>query len=776
MGKIDQETLSQLDFFSALELLEAFVQTPPGREEVRNTRPSSNAQEIQRRLSILEEALKASSQESLPGLGGLEDPKVFLSPIHRKDPMQGQELLSLLAYLQCAERVDQALDAERTPLLKGLFLELKLPLPLTEDLARSLAEDGSLRDEAHPELADVRKKQSRARKKVTQHLEGVLQGKWARFLINEPYVTQRGERFVVPVRVEHQTRVKGLVHATSASGATVFMEPMSAVELNNDLIFLRRREQEISNQVFRELSQKARENLETILSLVETLGRLDAVFASVVFAHRFEACTPEINSVSEFRMQEARHPLLEADLGRNKVVPLSISMNPDTRCLVISGPNTGGKTVALKTTGLLYLFFACGLPVPARSASFPVLEGLLADIGDHQSLAQHLSTFSAHVQRVQSLLAHSSSPKMVLLDELGRGTDPAYGSILAVAILEEFLSQEALIMSTTHHLAVKSWAAKTKGVLNASVGLDSETLKPTYRLEMGTEGISSGLEIAAQLGLKAGVVQRAREKLDDRHLELEGYLSDMRHRLEEIEKARRSLAEEEQALRRQRHQLDVSYKEKESALKRRLDRQLEKQGKVFKQEVERFIRRLEDQQRVAIARAEASRREAALKQAFRDRSRITELQDETADSMAPLQTGDRVRHRGFRHLGRVIEVDAEEVIIDLDGKRVACSRSDVELLESGRRTWKSPTSNVRLEVVEETRRELNLIGKTVEEALAQADKFLDSAFVSDLSEVRLIHGIGTGRLRAALVDWLRDHPHVENFTTEGGSTAVRLAQ
>jgi len=465
------------------------------------------------------------------------------------------------------------------------------------------------------------------------------------------------------------------------------------------------------------------------------------------------------------------------------VIPISVTLSQDENVLIISGPNAGGKTVALKTIGLLALMCSAGLPVPAQDAQMPRFEVILADIGDHQSLEHQLSTFSAHILRLKSMLELLDSPALILLDEVGAGTDPAHGAVLGISVVDVFRRRGALVVATTHHSAIKQFAAATSGVQNASVELDEETLMPTYRLKMGVAGGSGGLEIAQMLGLPREIVEHARSLLSEQDVQAERYLIELRRELSRLDQERQALAEEREGLRAEANRFRQEYERNEQARRALFEDSLSRWAEEFHQEGERFVKGLKDRFEAARLRRQIKQRQAVLKEAFRHKvateTRTTSGSESsrTGESES-LKAGDQVYHIFFRKQGKLLSISADTAIVEIDGKKVSTSLDQLQV----RQDQPEPPpkrrlpANVTLDAVEEADPELNLIGKTVDDALDQADKFLDRAFLASLREVRIIHGFGKGRLKSALSSFLKQHPHVAKHQVEGGATVVTIKQ
>jgi len=574
------------------------------------------------------------------------------------------------------------------------------------------------------------------------------------------------------------------VHGSSSSGATLFVEPFPVVELNNQYLYYQEREQEILLRILRRLADRLKASVPVFQEITAAIGAVDALLACAIFAARYRCVVPRISPGCTLRFDAARHPLLMQRMGSEKVVPISAALDQDKSVLIISGPNAGGKTVALKTIGLLALMGSAGLPISAIDAEMPRFETILADIGDHQSLEQQLSTFSAHILRLKRMLELLSSPALILLDEVGAGTDPAHGAVLGISVVDVFRRRRALVVATTHHSAIKQFAAATPGVQNASVELDEKTLMPTYQLRTGVAGGSSGLEIASMLGLPREIVNQARSLLSEQDVQAERYLVELRHELGRLEQEREGIAQEREGLKNEAVQLRQQHERNEQARQAAVEESLARWAEQFYQEGERFVKGVKDRFEAARLRKEMKQRQAALKEAFRrkiaseSRTRGGSETGQEGIQASNLKVGDLVYHAFFRKQGKLVSLSGDAAVVEIDGKKVSTS---IDQLEMPQEQPEAPPKrqlppNVRLDAVEEAESELNVIGQTVDDALEQADKFLDRAFVGSLHEVRIIHGFGKGRLKSALDSFLKGHPHVAKHQVEGGATVVAIKQ
>jgi DNA mismatch repair protein MutS2 len=697
------------------------------------------------------------------------------------DPVTLGEIASTL---EAARRLRAAGGTLRGawPRLKAATARLRPPADVLAELRRCLVPDGSVADAASAELARLRKQVAAQREAILEALHALLQGAAAHGAVAEQFVTLRNDRYVIPVTREGRARVRGIVQDQSASGQTLFLEPEGVVEQNNRLRLLRQAEEREVRRTLTRITGLVGTVADAIEETVQALTALDLLVAKARLADRWQAARPALVADGRLVLRRARHPLLLEQAGGSDaaVVPIDLEVGGRFRILVITGPNTGGKTVALKTAGLLVLMALAGLHIPASADSaIPVFDGVFADIGDEQSIVQSLSTFSSHIGQIGRILRQATARSLVLLDELGAGTDPAEGAALGVALLEALLAQGPAAVATTHLEAVKTHAARTAGMENASVEFDLESLRPLYRLTLGVPGRSFALEIASRLGMPEAVLARARELLGPAALHAQDLLAELAADRDAAEAARRRaegmLAEA--AGTRERYQTLWSDLQREAAALRRQAR-------------------ADAEAAVAAARREAERLVERLRSTGADREGVKAFQRDLAEvargvteGMAPpvpeasplpsLRPGQAVDLPGYRQRGTVLtEVAADgTVAVQLPVGKVRVPAAQVRLVEGGPgKATPIPT----LPSVEGLPLELNLLGARVEEALNRAEQYLDDAFLAGAQRVRIVHGKGTGALRRAIADLLRAHPLVERFAladvTEGGSgvTVVEL--
>lgn len=638
-----------------------------------------------------------------------------------------------------------------------------------EILAKIDPQTRELRDSASPKLSQIRKDIARKEEQVRRVLEAQFKTYAQRGFLQDDVVTFREGRLVLPVKLENRDRVKGLVHGHSASGSTLFIEPFEAVEINNDIHRLRGEEALEIERILRALTAALRNELPALRQNLSALIHLDFVQAKARFAKLLDCSRPALNESNAIDIVQGRHPLLALRKGGAGVVPLNLKMGGDIKTLVITGPNAGGKTVTLKTVGLFALMTQCGIPIPAHPDSrMPVFETMFADIGDFQSIEQDLSTFSSHVQRIQTIFTQATERSLVLIDEIGVGTDPDEGSALAVAVLEELTRRGCLTIVTTHHGALKEFAFNTAGVENGSMEFDQETLQPVYRFRMGLPGSSYALEICQRLGVAGDVLDRARQLIGAEKGNLERLIMDLEQKAQESEKLISELNIEKTRL----DGLIKLYKDRYDAIIQQ-EKQLKEKALVEAQAiirranaaVEKAIKEIREGQ----AQHEAIRR---AKQLLSDESKKVEGGLQTISPKKPeavqpltLSSGEEVLWKKQNATGVILSERDENGKVLIQVKQLKFWVPAEELAPASKvRREKKPAGSVSIhaETKSAVLPEINLLGNTLEEAVAKVDKFLDDALLAGWSQVRIIHGKGTGALRKGIAEFLEKHPRVKS--------------
>jgi len=798
-----------LEFDRLRELLRRQTTCAPGRRAIDALAFSTDRAALESAFALIAEAVAYRHDGSEMGFGSLADPASWLAeleaPVAVLTPPMLLDAVSLadtVASLRESFRDSSRKPAGKCPLLTaraGAVADLR---PLAAAIRRAVLPNGEISDDASPELKRVRAAMGRARETVQKTLQRILRSRGGE--AGEDYVTLRNDRFVIPVRAAERRQVQGVVHAASATGQTVFVEPFETIELNNKLVQLTEDEAAEITRILVELTERLRGNLRALRFAVETIAELDSVFARARFAREFNCTLPEFTSATaedaSLVLKDARHPVLADTLrahGRD-IVPITLALGDSETVLVISGPNTGGKTVALKTVGLAALAAQSGIPVAAETARLPLVDRVLVDIGDEQSIAADLSTFSAHMLNVRAMLEAATPRSLVLVDELGTGTAPEEGAALAVALLDEFRARGCLTLATTHHDRLKTYASTTPGVLNAAVEFDEVNLRPTYRLMVGVPGGSSGIDIARRLGLPAHVIDRARAQLSPEAHEAAALIAYLHRSRDELESLKREATRAAQDLAEEKKQLQTEWTERQRKRLKDLEQQfaqaLEKHEKEATRAIEAVKERelraqLEKQTHRKLVKARGEAREEA------DAATVAHLADSQADlgtaaaqalkpvDQSELVPGTRVRVRGLPTPVTLRRRDGASAEVEAGPLRMKVALADITAVV-GNDAHAKPVLprgvTVRTQpATEPASEEINLIGCTVEEATRRVDKFLDQATLAGSSQVRLIHGHGTGALRRGLAEFLRTHPLVETIRAEAedrGGTAITIVE
>ena len=813
---VEHADFTALEWEPLLALVAGFASSPVGRYAILDLQPSTDESWIGSQHQLTGEVrMLLSEQVSIP-LGGLFDPtqhaakaQIFGAALEAGELQAVARLANDVASWQALLQSPPARLVGKLPGLSGLSAALTTSLrPLAETIERTIQPDGSLADNASPELGRIRREQERQQRLIEESLRSALRKLSSDGATQEDLITIRGDRFVIPVRAELKRRISGVVHGASSSGQTVYVEPLETIEQNNELVRLIEEEQAEIHRIFVALTRQVGGYAQALVEGARVLALVDSLQARARFARDYD-CVPPTIAPDVLRLEGARHPLLEKRLRANggRIVPLTLELTATQRQMIISGPNTGGKTVTLKTTALLAMMAQAGLPVPARGACFPVFNAFLADIGDAQSIEAALSTFSAHITNLDRLSKFAGPRSLVLLDELGSSTDPEEGSALAVAIASHFLEAGAWTLISTHHTSLKVYAANTTGVSNAAAGVDEVTLAPNYQLRLGVPGASAGIQQAERLGLNASIVAAARERMGSQQVDIARFLDRLHNEVTQLEAERKAARESEYALNQQRAKLaregDVELRNRTRELETKLASLL----KDFEFQMRETVRAIEDRAAQQKLSKEAERRMMRLRREFQESFNQTVVAHRTgADSgdanaqphvVKHVAAGDQVRLKSMNKVAvvqREVEKDLFEVALGPIKMRV--KRDDIaEVLRpaeirlneradplAAARQQKNVHVTVTSTNTDDMRMEINLIGRTVDEATEELEKYLDRAFLAGLPRVRVIHGHGAGILRRGVREFLKGHPHVATLAeapqNEGGqgATLVELRQ
>jgi DNA mismatch repair protein MutS2 len=790
-----------LEFESLRELVGRYVGSPLGRAELEKLQPHTDRAVLESALADVAEAIAyqgASRQPQAVARGSairlrfnsIPDVAPALTILRIEGAMlEPKQILDLARLIEEAGEVRAALNlaGERYPRLAAQVAATADPRPILRDVRGKILPDGTVADDASVALHRLRRDIERQQRQIQTSLERFLKTHRDDGTLQEEFITLRNDRFVVPVVAGQQRKVYGVIHGASSSGHTLFVEPLDTIDLNNELVRLREEEQREVARILRELTELLRTNGPQIQALVAAIGRLDLLFAKAEFASDFDCVIPRFSPEKDRRLvlKDARHPLLQDVLRRQKkpILPISLALDEKQRTLLISGPNTGGKTVSMKTVGLLALMAQAALPVPAAEAEFPVFERVLAEIGDQQSIQESLSSFSGHIARVREMLETVTPQSLVLLDELGRATDPEEGGPLGVAILESFRAHGAFTFASTHLLALKIFGATTEGVVNASMGFNEKTLQPTYVLQLGAPGKSAGLDIASRLGLSEDLIARARQRMSTSDRDIAMFLNELHQRLRRTAIEEQDLREQRQALEVREQTLSKEFEQREKAKFKELDERLRSALAEFEAQTQETIQKLlaGGEQRKAAEQAE--RRVAKSKREFEEKARVAvfgEAPTPQQQRFIPIEEGARVRLKGVREPARVKrKLSGGLLEVEAGLMRMKVTTDDVEeVLPAAPEATRLP-KNVSYDAGprwDVTYREINVIGKRAEEAREEVDKFLDTASMASVDRVRIVHGHGMGILKKVIGELLATNPHVEKYypatPAEGGTGAT----
>ena len=812
-------TLRALEFDRVVSVVRGLTVTPTGDDRLAALHPSIDAAEI----SALQRATTEGTRFLADRPGFPLRAPTELDAILEALAVDGRalEALRLIALATYLESIEQSRDLVAT--LGNTFPVLRTLVEAVASFAREIAEvrrkidpSGEVVDDASPALAGIRERLRKQRTRLRSTLESFLRGRETAKYLQEQVVTDRNGRYVLIVRAEHRSAVPGIVHGASASGASLFLEPLGTVDINNDIVALEEQERHEVLRILLGLTDAFRNRPAEIRHMIDVATELDLIQARARFSYLVGGIEPTISDDGTLELRGARHPLLMRAVNERldgdarpptpDPIPVDILLLPPAHVLVIAGPNTGGKTVALKTTGLLAAMAQTGLHIPVEPGSrLPIFRSVFADIGDEQSIAASLSTFSAHIANVVSMDRNLALPALVLLDEVGAGTDPSEGGALGIAIIDRFRGRGAHLIATTHYDSLKSYASTTAEVEGAAFGFDPDTFAPTYRIVYGSPGRSLAIEIAARLGMPPSVIATARDNLTEPEKQLAEHLARIDSESSVIGQERQALAKERLAVadaERKLHRREDVVRDREDKVRRRIEAKLDDHLRDARREIDTVIAGLK-------TRAAALSEQAAVRLKSGDRLRAAGVStgdtgatraaarvalDQIADRMkgavsagapsaeaatalpaGPVEVGSRVTVGALGLEGTVIELHGTRAEVDVRGKRLRAALADLRAI-AGAPAPAAVRVNVDLQPREGLLPELNVIGSTAEDAVSRVEKFLNESMSTDLLELRIVHGHGTGTLRRAVAEFLRQHPLVERFEpapqNQGGSGAT----
>ena len=798
MSELFDKSIRTLELPAVLEMLSAKAVSEAAREKSRHIMPATERQEVLRLLDETDAAKERLGLYGSPSFSGVKDVSEPLARADRGGMLNTRELLNIAGLLTAARRVYEY-DAERkgeATAIDRFFSALHTNKYLEDRIHGAILDEETIADTASAELTDIRRKMRIAASKGRQILQKIISSPSYAKVLQEALITQRDGRFVVPVKAECKGSLPGLVHDISSSGATLFVEPMGVVQANNELKELEAREEKEIERILRELSAQCADAMEYILLDYDMLVHLDMIFARAQLSYTMNASRPEVVRRGAISLKRARHPLLD----QAKAVPVTVELGGDYDTLVITGPNTGGKTVTLKTLGLLCLMAQCGLHIPADSGStVRVFDRILADVGDEQSIEQSLSTFSAHMSNTVEILRQADDDSLILFDELGAGTDPVEGAALAIAIIQHARSKGALIAATTHYAELKTFAMTTAGVENASCEFDVQTLRPTYRLLVGIPGKSNAFAISRRLGLDESVIADAKAQMDSESLRFEDVLAQLEEKRQRLEKAQteanRLWQQREEDARKARIFREQMEKAKENA-RAKGEAEAKRIVREAQQKTEEIFAQLEElrkQQTHAANFQQVNDAKAAIRHDLKEAEAVLHSRDQEPEAPAPsrpIAVGDLVELAGVKTAATVLNVNGDGSMLLQAGKmKMTVKAGQVRLLESAEEIEKrkkqaaaAQRKNVspQIQLAARAASELDIRGMETLEAESVVENYIDAAVMAKLGTVTIIHGKGTGALRKAVHEMLKRNRAVKSFRLgrygegEAGVTVVEL--
>ncbi|MCQ6559621.1 endonuclease MutS2 [Paenibacillus mendelii] len=780
---MDTKILQTLEFSKIVHKLMQHAATSLGKAAAEAVQPSSDLEEVKLLLQATDEAYKADRLKGSAPFGGVVDIRAALLRSRIGGMLNPAELLEIAETIRGSRRVKRHImqlhDDDPIPLLAAQAEQLTEHKALEDAIFACIDDQGVVMDSASTELASIRRELRTGEARVREKLEQMVRSTSVQKMLQDAIVTIRGERFVIPVKQEYRSHFGGIVHDQSGSGATLFIEPEAIVAMNNKLREMRAAETREIEKILHRLTALTAEYVEDLLLDLDVLGWIDFAFAKARLAHQMKATLPMMNDRGFLKLRKGRHPLI----AEEQVVPTDVELGNSFTAIIVTGPNTGGKTVSLKTIGLLSLMAMSGMFVPAEDGSqLCVFDAIYADIGDEQSIEQNLSTFSSHLTNIIRILKRMTPKSLVLLDELGAGTDPAEGSALAIAILEQMHRLGCRIVATTHYSELKAYAYNRKGIINASMEFDVQTLSPTYRLLVGVPGRSNAFAIAERLGLQRSIIEHARGEVSEEDMRVETMIAS-------LEKDRLGAEAERQTAEQLRIEMEAQNARHE-AERRKFDEQRDKlilQAQAEARETIAKARR-EAEQIIADLRKLAMEEGASVKEHKLIEAR-RKLDDAAPEPHKPskankakaakpqrIEAGDEVMVYSLNQRGHVVELSGNAAFVQLGIMKMKVALDDLELVkrvEAAKSQQPKLAATLKRTRDDNVRMELDLRGDNLEEAIVEVDRFLDESFLAGLGQVFIIHGKGTGILRQGISDFLRRHKHVKSYRLgnygEGGN-------
>ena len=805
--------LEKLEYKKILQILSNYCTTTTAKEKAQNLLPSQNKKEVENMLQETSEAVNIIYRCSTPPRVSFQDKETELTikNLESYGVLSLKALLDLAKVLKSAEEwknyfYQEFINPSEFQILDNIFSKLYTNAGIVEKISKSIIDENTLEDTASKNLSSIRRKQRNLEQDIKQKLNGMIHSSQYAKYIQESIVTIRNDRYVIPVKEEYRSQIKGFIHDVSSTGSTIFIEPIAVFELNNEISHLKIEESIEIEKILQELTKLFYPYIQELTENIENLTKLDFIFAKARYARDIKAEMPQINEEKQIILEEARHPLI----SKEQAVPISLTLGKKFQTLVITGPNTGGKTVTLKTVGLLTCMACSGLHIPAKkTSSIYVFDNIFADIGDDQSIANSLSTFSAHMRHIVDIVNNADSNSLVLLDELGSGTDPIEGQALAISVLEYLKQKGALIISTTHYEELKKYALVTQGFENASVEFDVETLTPTYHLLIGIPGKSNAFAISQKLGLKEEIIEKSKQRIEKNDIDFETLIKNIYDSQTEIEEKKKQISEdllEVQKLKTELQTKNTKRIEEEKNIIQNAKIQARNILLDAKEEANEIIKSMQTikQQTINTWQMQDGQQKGdnntnrklnelrnqlnnAIKQNSQNaKTQATESQtlEGLQQKIAKIQPNSKVWSKDLQKEGIVLSHVSKDnqVVVQFGSIKMSLALANLEIRDKNTNTPQNQTT-VSINTISKTRTaktEINVIGLNVEEAIYVVDKFLDDSSLAKLPQVRIVHGKGTGKLRNGIHQFLKKNPHVKSFRLgtfgegEMGVTVVEL--
>ena len=778
--------LEKLEYNKILEKLQTFCKTYLGKEEVKKLQPYTKEEKVKEKLKETDEAINMIYKTGNIAISEIADNTDGINILKAEGVLSAKKILEIVQVLKVSETLKKYFQKEYINnqdflTLSELFNNLYTNNNIVEKISKSIIDEETIADEASPELHSIRKKKIKITGQIREKLNTIIHSSQYAKKIQENVITIRNNRYVIPVKEEYKQDVKGFIHDISSTGSTVFIEPISVLEMNNEINRLKIEENQEIEKILQEISQTLYPYINEIEKDIDLIGKIDFIFAKAEYAKSTKSNIPKISEKKEIELKNARHPLIEEE----KVVPISLTLGKEFQTLLITGPNTGGKTVTLKTVGLLNAMASSGLAIPAdNTTSIHVFDNIYADIGDDQSISDSLSTFSSHMKNIVNILKNATENSLVLVDELGSGTDPIEGAELAISILQELESRKILTIATTHYPELKKYALTTDGFENASVAFNIETLTPTYKLLVGVPGRSNAFEISQKLGLDENIIKNAKERINKNEIHFEEILKNIYDDKEEIEKEKeiiKAQLEEANKINEKAKTEYIQIEEKKNKILEKAKHEARNMLLEAKEEINEVMKNIENAKNSKELNNTRNKINDKIKGISKNTQGIEKNTEQEEIKPEDIQINQEMYIKSFGQNGIILSRPSKnkEVMVQIGSMKLNVPINQLQKIKE--KTKKSSTiSYSSIAKAKNAHTEINIIGFTVEEARQVVEKFLDDSSLANLKTVRIVHGKGTGKLRDGIHQILRKNPHVESFRLgtygegEMGVTIVEL--